>query len=100
MKAVAMRLSNVYQVSWAAAQHAREMIKAQRGEEMTPDQIQSATASIFIQLTRDGWQERIPAKPIGIGTPPPDPAESKEVTTAQQPANDGNDDEPADDVPM
>jgi len=100
MKVEAMKLSNIYQVAWSAAQHARKMIKEQRDESVNEDQLQAAVASIFIQLTRDGWQSRIPARIIPIGEPPqdsPDEAATNGASRAEDEVGE-NGQEPPDDV--
>ena len=81
VRILAAKLSNICQISRVAAEHARDMFKAQRWTEIPEDQVQSWAASIFIQIVRDGHQGEMPASPIGIGTPPatipgePDPGE-------------------------
>lgn len=81
VRVLAAKLSNVCQISRTAAEHARDMFKAQRDTVITEEQVQSWAASIFIQIVRDGHHLDMPASPIGIGTPPasipgePDPGE-------------------------
>lgn len=92
VRLLAAKLSNVCQISRTAAEHAAAMFDAQRGTKVAEDQIQSWSASIFIQIVRDGHHLDMPAGVIPIGTPPatipgePDPGEQGV--------------EPEDDVPM
>ena len=92
VRILAAKLSNICQISRVAAEHARDMFKAQRGTEIPEDQVQSWAASIFIQIVRDGHQGEMPASPIGIGTPP--------ATIPGEPDPGAQGTEPEDDVPM
>lgn len=92
VKVLAAKLANICQISRTAAEHARDMFKAQRDSEITEEQVQSWAASIFIQITRDGHQNGMPAGIIPIGTPP------AKIPGEADPGSAGTEQE--DDVPM